>query len=66
MCEDSCAAWFILIQACGGLGEPPNTASGTSVLHDHAAFCISKAIRSGSEAKQRAKFGELVDLFEKV
>ncbi len=33
MCEDSRAAWFILIQAFGGLGGPPNTATGASVLH---------------------------------
>lgn len=36
------------------------------ILKDHAACCVAEAIRSGDEAEQRAKFGELVDLFERV
>lgn len=36
------------------------------VLKDHANSCVAGAIKSGDEAEQRAKFSELVDLFEKV
>ena len=36
------------------------------VLKDHAACCVAEAIASGDAAEQRTKFGELVDLFEKV
>ncbi|WP_299192940.1 metal-sensitive transcriptional regulator [uncultured Erythrobacter sp.] len=38
----------------------------TQVLKDHAACCISEAISSGSEAEQRQKFEELVDLLERT
>jgi DNA-binding FrmR family transcriptional regulator len=37
----------------------------TQVLKDHAACCVAEAIASGNEAEQRAKFEELVDLFER-
>lgn len=66
MCEDSRAAWFILIQAFGGLGEPPNTATGVSALHDHAACGVTEGLASGNEAELQAKFRGLVDLIEKV
>lgn len=36
------------------------------ILKDHAACCVAEAIASGDVAEQRAKFGELIDLFEKV
>jgi DNA-binding FrmR family transcriptional regulator len=36
------------------------------ILKDHAACCVAEAIASGDIAEQRAKFGELIDLFEKV
>ena len=38
----------------------------SEVLKTHAAHCVSQAIASGDEAEQRAKFGELIDLLEKV
>ena len=38
----------------------------SQILKDHAACCVSEAIASGDVAEQRAKFGELIDLFEKV
>lgn len=38
----------------------------SAVLKDHAACCVAEAIRSGDAEEQRAKFAELVDLFEKV
>ena len=38
----------------------------SQVLKDHAAHCVAEAIASGDEEDQRAKFGELVDLIEKV
>jgi len=37
-----------------------------AILKDHAANCVEEAIRSGDTSEQRAKFGELVDLFGKV
>lgn len=37
----------------------------TQVLKDHAACCVAEAIASGDESEQRAKFEELVELFEK-
>jgi len=37
----------------------------SQVLKNHAAHCVAEAIASGDEADQRAKFGELVDLFER-
>lgn len=37
----------------------------TQVLKDHAACCVTEAIASGNEAEQRAKFEELVGLFER-
>ena len=38
----------------------------SAVLKDHAACCVTEAIASGDAAGQRAKFNELVDLFEKM
>ncbi len=38
----------------------------SEILRDHAACCVSEAIASGDETEQRAKFSELIDLFEKV
>jgi CsoR family transcriptional regulator, copper-sensing transcriptional repressor len=38
----------------------------SEILRDHAACCVSEAIASGNEVEQRAKFSELIDLFEKV
>ncbi len=38
----------------------------SAILKDHAACCVAEAIASGDVAEQRAKFGELIDLFEKV
>ena len=38
----------------------------TEILRTHAACCVSEAIASGDEAEQRAKFDELVTLFEKA
>ncbi len=36
------------------------------ILKTHASHCVAEAIASGDEAEQRAKFGELVDLFAKA
>lgn len=36
------------------------------ILKDHAACCVAEAIASGDATQQQTKFGELVDLFEKV
>ncbi len=36
------------------------------VLKRHADSCVAAAIASGDAAEQRAKFGELVDLFDRV
>ncbi|MAC11310.1 MAG: transcriptional regulator [Sphingorhabdus sp.] len=38
----------------------------SQVLKNHAAHCVADAIRSGDAEDQKAKFGELVELFEKV
>ena len=38
----------------------------SAILKRHAATCVSEAIASGDEAVQRAKFTELVELFEKA
>lgn len=38
----------------------------SEILKDHAATCVEGAIASGSEAKQREKVSELVDLFDKL
>ena len=38
----------------------------SQVLKDHASHCVAEAIASGDEKDQQAKFGELIDLFEKV
>lgn len=38
----------------------------SAILKDHAACCVAEAIASGDASEQRAKFGELIDLFEKV
>ncbi|MFN3862846.1 MAG: metal-sensitive transcriptional regulator [Erythrobacter sp.] len=37
----------------------------SQVLKDHAACCVAEAIASGNEADQRAKFEELIVLFER-
>ena len=37
----------------------------SEVLKDHAATCVAEAIASGSEAEQRAKFNELIELMER-
>ncbi|WP_338242452.1 metal-sensitive transcriptional regulator [Aurantiacibacter hainanensis] len=36
------------------------------ILKNHASHCVAEAIASGDEDEQRAKFGELVDLFAKA
>lgn len=36
------------------------------ILKDHAACCVAEAIASGDATEQREKFGELIDLFEKM
>ena len=38
----------------------------SGILKHHAACCVAEAIASGDAAAQHQKFGELVDLFEKV
>ena len=38
----------------------------SGLLKDHAACCVAEAIASGDAAEQRAKFDELVDLFDHV
>lgn len=38
----------------------------SAILKDHAACCVAEAIASGDLGEQRAKFGELVDLFERI
>lgn len=38
----------------------------SEILRDHAACCVAEAIASGDAGEQRAKFSELIDLFEKV
>lgn len=38
----------------------------SAILKDHASCCVAEAIASGDVAEQRAKFNELVDLFERV
>ncbi len=37
-----------------------------AILQDHAAHCVSAAIKSGNAEDQRAKFSELVELIGKV
>lgn len=37
----------------------------SQILKDHAACCIADAIASGDATEQRAKFEELVELFER-
>lgn len=37
-----------------------------AILKDHTATCVEAAIASGDAARQRKKFGELVDLMSKV
>jgi DNA-binding FrmR family transcriptional regulator len=37
----------------------------SEVLKRHAASCVAEAIASGDEGEQRAKFNELVELFER-
>lgn len=37
----------------------------SAILKQHAASCVAEAIASGDEIAQRAKFNELVELFEK-
>ncbi len=36
------------------------------ILKDHAACCVAEAIATGSEAEQKEKFDELVELIGKV
>jgi CsoR family transcriptional regulator, copper-sensing transcriptional repressor len=38
----------------------------SEILKDHAACCVAEAIETGDAVEQRAKFNELIDLFEKV
>lgn len=38
----------------------------SEILKDHAACCVSEAIASGDATQQRAKFNELIELFDKV
>lgn len=38
----------------------------SEILKRHAACCVAEAIASGDADEQRAKFGELVDLFERA
>jgi DNA-binding FrmR family transcriptional regulator len=38
----------------------------SEILKDHAACCVAEAIASGDADAQRAKFGELIDMIEKV
>lgn len=38
----------------------------SEILKRHAACCVAEAIASGDVEEQKAKFGELVDLFEKA
>lgn len=38
----------------------------SAILKDHASCCVAEAIASGDVTEQRAKFNELVDLFERV
>ena len=38
----------------------------SEILKNHAAHCVADAIASGDAANQQTKFGELIDLFEKV
>jgi DNA-binding FrmR family transcriptional regulator len=38
----------------------------SAILKDHAACCVAEAIGSGNADEQRAKFNELIDLFERV
>lgn len=38
----------------------------SEILKKHAACCVAEAIASGDEVEQRAKFGELVELFERA
>ncbi|MBA3897566.1 MAG: metal-sensitive transcriptional regulator [Sphingomonadaceae bacterium] len=38
----------------------------SEVLKDHATCCVAEAIASGDADEQRAKFTELVELFDKA
>lgn len=38
----------------------------SAILKDHASCCVAEAIASGDVTEQRAKFNELVDLFDRV
>lgn len=38
----------------------------SEILKNHAAHCVAEAIATGDTEDQQAKFGELVDLFERV
>jgi CsoR family transcriptional regulator, copper-sensing transcriptional repressor len=38
----------------------------SEILKDHAACCVAEAIASGDAGEQRAKFHELIELFDKV
>ena len=38
----------------------------SAILKDHADHCVVMAMKSGDEADQQQKFGELIDLFSKL
>lgn len=38
----------------------------SEILKNHASCCVAEAIGSGDAAEQRAKFDELVELFDRV
>ena len=38
----------------------------SEILKEHAAGCVSAAIKSGDEVAQREKIDELIDLFDKL
>ena len=38
----------------------------SEILKEHAAGCVSAAIKSGDEEAQREKIDELIDLFDKL
>jgi len=38
----------------------------SEILKDHAATCVEGAIASGTDAEQREKVSELIDLFDRL
>ena len=38
----------------------------SQILKDHAGMCVADAIATGDTDEQKRKFGELIDLFQKV